>query len=198
MKKNKVEKSPHYNEIIDLLVAGYSGRYVSSYLEDEYNEKISHAALNRYKKNKLNIKAAVKKKIIENEKEKQEKIKKSQETARANAIDREVEKEIQAQESIEIAADYRYRDVKKLDDLISEAESITVDLDISPNDEKYDPYKERSLKIKYKKLALDAMRLKYDLIDEDELTVNVEDENVVRLADSIEKSRQKYLKEIEK
>lgn len=182
-RKSKVETSPHYNEIVDLLVAGYSGRYVSDYLSNQYNEKISHVALNNYKKNNLNVKAAVRKKIIEKEKQKE----KSQ--------SKQADKEIQAQESFEMAADYRFRDVQKLDDLISQAEAVNIDLDIYPGEEKYDPYKEQNLKIKLKKLGLEAMKLKYDLIDEEELNVNIQEEKIVGLAESIEKSRQKYLKE---
>ena len=65
IRKSKVETSPHYNEIVDLLVAGYSPRYVSDYLSNEYDEKISHNSLNRYRKNNLNVKAAVKQKIMQ-------------------------------------------------------------------------------------------------------------------------------------
>ena len=185
-RKSKVETSPHYNEIVELLVAGYSARYVSNYLENEYNEKISHVALNNYKKNNLNVKAAVKKKIIEKEKEKKQ------------IVSKKVESELQAQETFEIAADYRFRDIQKLDDLISQAEAINIDLDERPWDEdKYDPYKEQNLKLKMKKLGLDAIKLKYELIDEEELNVNVQNENIIGLAESIEKSRQKYLKETE-
>lgn len=176
-RKSKVETSTHYNKIVELLVAGYSARYVSNYLEDEYNEKISHVALNNYKKNNLNVKAAVKKKILEKEKEKQ------------------INKEVQAQETFEIAADYRFKDIQKLDDLISQAEDIEIDLDI--RDENYNPYKEQSLRLKMKKLGLEAIKLKYELIDEEELNVNVQNENIIGLAESIEKSRQKYLKETE-
>lgn len=182
-RKSKVETSPHYNEIVDLLVAGYSGRYVSDFLQNEYNEKITHATLNKYKKDKLNVKAAVKKKIIEKEKEK--------------AQSKEADKQIQAKESFELAADYRYNDIKKLDDLIGQAESINIDLDIHPGDEKYDPYKEQNLRIKMKKLGLEAIKLKYDLIDEEELDVNIHDERPMSSWDSIEKSRQEYLKQKE-
>lgn len=191
-RKSKVETSPHYNEIVELLVAGYSGRYVSDYLENEYGEKITHTTLIKYKKNNLNVKAAVKKKILEKEKEKkQEPIK--------NPVQKEVDRELQAQETFEVAADYRFKDIQKLDDLISQAEAINIDLDERPWDEdKYDPYKEQNLKLKMKKLGLDAIKLKYELVDEDELNVNVNNENIIGLADSIEKSRQKYLKEIEK
>lgn len=187
VRKSKVETSPHYNEIVDLLVAGYSPRYVSDYLSNEYDEKISHNSLNRYRKNNLNVKAAVKQKIIEKEKQK------------IKSVNKQADKEIKAQESFEIAADYRFKDIQKLDDLIANAKDVEVNLDnIQILDEnKYDPYREQSLKIQYKKLALDAMKLKYELIDEDELNVNVQNENVIGLADSIEKSRQKYLKEIE-
>lgn len=190
-RKSKVETSSHYNEIVELLVAGYSARYVSNYLDDEYNEKISHVALNNYKKNNLNVKAAVKKKIIEKEKEKKQK-------SIDDAVGKKVESELQAQETFEIAADYRFKDIQKLDDLISQAEAINIDLDERPWDEdKYDPYKEQNLKLKMKKLGLDAIKLKYELIDEEELNVNVQNENVIGLAESIEKSRQKYLKETE-
>ena len=187
-RKSKVETSPHYNEIVELLVAGYSARYVSNYLDDEYNEKISHVALNNYKKNNLNVKAAVKKKIIEKEKEKKQK-------SIDDAVGKKVESELQAQETFEIAADYRFKDIQKLDDLISQAEDIKIDLDI--RDENYNPYKEQSLRLKMKKLGLEAIKLKYELIDEEELNVNVQNENIIGLAESIEKSRQKYLKETE-
>ena len=194
-RKSKVETSPHYNEIVKLLVAGYSGRYVSDYLENEYNEKITHATLNKYKKNNLNVKAAVKKKILE--KEKAKKKEKAQEAAK-ESIENESDKELQAQETFEIAADYRFKDIQKLDDLISQAESITIDLDERPwDDDKYDPYKEQRNKLKLKELGLKAIKLKYELMDEEELNVNVQNENIIGLAESNEKSRQKYLKETE-
>lgn len=180
-RKSKIETSSHYNEIVDLLVAGYSGRYVSDYLENQYNEKISYVSLNKYKKEKLNVKAAVKQKIIEKEKEK--------------ATAKQAEKEINARESFEVATDYRFKDIQKLDTLISQADDIQLDLDnINIWDEqKYDPYKEQNLKIKMKELGLKALKLKYELIDEEELNVNIQDDRIIGLAESIEKSRQKYL-----
>ena len=102
VRKSKVEASPHYNEIVDLLVAGYSGRYVSDYLLTEYNEKISHASLNKYRKNNLNVKAAVKQKIIEKEKTKRrEKSQKKSAKAAEKGIEQEAEKQFQAQESLD-------------------------------------------------------------------------------------------------
>lgn len=194
-RKNKIETSPHYNEIVDLLVAGYSGRYVSEHLQNQYNEKITHATLNKYKKNNLNVKAAVRQKIIEKEKEK-----KSQELEKASkkAIDKEATKKLQVKESIEAAADYRYKDVQKLDNIISESEATTIDLSTCENAEKPDPYKLIELQIKLKKLGIEAMKLKYELIDEEELEVNINENGIIGLAESIEKSRQKYLQELKK
>ncbi len=187
-RKSKVESSPHYNEIVDMLVAGYSGRHVSDYLLNEYGEKITHATLNKYKKNNLNVKAAVRQKIIEGEKQKKKETEK--------AIENEAEKEIKANESFELATDYRFKDIQKLDKIISDSEDVTIDLgNINVDSEKYDPYKEIDLKLKLKKLGLEAMKVKYDMIDEDELDVNIHDDRPMSSWDSIEKSRQEYLKE---
>lgn len=195
-RKSKIESSPHYNEIVELLVAGYSARHVSDYLLNEYGEKISHTSLNKFKKGKLNIKAAVRQKIIEEEKKKtKENIKKTSK----NAIEKEAEKEIKANESFEIAADYRFKDIQKLDKIISHSEDVTIDLDnINVHPEKYDPYKEIDLKLKLKKIGLEAMKVKYEMIDEDELEVNIHDDRPMSSWDSIEKSRQEYLKEKKK
>lgn len=195
-RKSKVETSPHYNEIVDLLVAGYSPRYVSDYLLNEYNEKISYVTLNKYRKDNLNVKAAVRQKIIEEEKKKtKENIKKTSE----KAIGKEAEKQIKANESFEIAADYRFKDIQKLDKIISDSEDVHIDLDnITVDADKRDPYKEIDLKLKLKRLGLDALKAKYDMIDEDELDVNIHDDRPMTSWDSIEKSRQKYLKEKEK
>lgn len=199
VRKSKVETSPHFNEIVDLLVAGYSPRYVSDVLKNQYNETISHATLNRYRKENLNVKAAVRKKVIEQEKQKQKEESKAQaEKSAKNSIEQQAQKTIKSNESFDAAVDVRFKDIKKLDDLISQAESISIDLDIFPGDENYNPYKEQALRIKMKKLGLDAMKLKYELMDEDELNVNIQDDRVLGLAESIEKSRQKYLQETEK
>ena len=59
-RKSKVELSPHYNEIVDLLLEGYDSRSVSAYLENQYGEKISHVAIYNFQKNKLNVEEAIK------------------------------------------------------------------------------------------------------------------------------------------
>ena len=53
--KSAVERSEHRDEIDDLLLDGRSPRFVSSYLKNEYNESISHTAINNYKKKHLDV-----------------------------------------------------------------------------------------------------------------------------------------------
>lgn len=51
----KVEASPHFNEIYTKLCEGVSSRRISEWLKSEYNENISHAAIQRYKNNNINM-----------------------------------------------------------------------------------------------------------------------------------------------
>ena len=53
--RSAVEKSEHRDEIDDLLLQGKSPRFVSSFLKNEYDESISHTAINNYKKKHLNV-----------------------------------------------------------------------------------------------------------------------------------------------
>ena len=195
-RKSKIETSPHYNEIVDMLVAGHSGRRVSEHLLNEYGERISHVSLNNFKKKNLNVKAAVREKLIEEQKKE---AKQKAKEASKKGIEKEVSKLLQSNDSFELATDYRFKDIKKLDKLITDSENVHIDLDnIVVDPEKYDPYKEIGLKLKLKRLGLDALKAKYEMIDEDELDVNIHDDRPITSWDSIEKSRQKYLKEKEK
>lgn len=187
--KSKVEKSEHFNEIVDLLLSGFSGRYVSDYLLNEYDEKISHVAINKYKKNNLNVNAEVKKKLIKEEKKKLQKKKKS-DTKQA------VSKELIKDESISAAANIKYKDVKILDDLITDAKNIKLNLDGFITDEvPHDPYKEEKLKMDYKKLGLQAIKVKHDILkDDNTLDVNInhglselfDEEDILRFIDESE------------
>lgn len=57
--KPKVEVSPHYDEIIDLLLDGKSSREVSAYLKKEYGEVIGHNAISNYKRNHMKLEEKV-------------------------------------------------------------------------------------------------------------------------------------------
>lgn len=167
--KSKVELSPHFNEIVDLLLSGHSTRFVSNYLENEYNEKISYVALSKYKKNKLNVKAEAKKKILEKEKEKL--IKKS--------VKKAATKEAKAELSIEAATSYLTRNYERVEKFIEATEDIDLlqaleDYKTSPD---FDEGKYLSLKIQVQKLRLDHMKFETDLLEDNTLQVNVTNED---------------------
>ena len=166
--KSKVESSIHYNEIVDLLLAGNSGRYVSDYLLNEYNEKISYVALNNYKKNKLNIKAAAKKKIMEKEKNRLIK-----ENAKKAAT-----KEAKAELSMEAATSYLTRNYERAEQFIEATKDIDLvqaleDYRKSPD---FDEGKYLDMKIKVQKLRLEHMKYETDLLEDNTLNVNVTNE----------------------
>ena len=167
--KSKVESSIHYNEIVDLLLSGHSGRYVSDYLLNEYNEKISHVALSKYKKNKLNIKAAAKRKIIEKEKKKL--IKKNTKKAAT--------REAKAELSMEAATNYLTRNYERAEKFIESTADINLiqaleDYKKSPD---FDEAKYLDLKIKLQKLRLEHMKYETDLLEDNTLNVNVNNED---------------------
>ena len=81
-RKSKVELSPHYPEIVDLLLEGYSGRSVSAYLENQYGEKISHPAITKFRNEKLNVEEAIK--TQELVQKRQEELKQEEEIEKTN------------------------------------------------------------------------------------------------------------------
>lgn len=166
--KSKIESSPHFNEIVDLLLAGQTTRFVSDYLLNEYNEKISHVALSKYKKNKLNIKAAAKKKLYEKEKEKLIK-----QNAKKTAT-----KEAKAELSIEAATSYLTRNYERVEQFIESTADIDIiqalkDYKKSPD---YDESKYLDFIIKLQKIKLDHMKYETDLLEDNTLNVNVNNE----------------------
>lgn len=184
-RESKIETSPHFNEIVDLLLTGHSGRHVSDYLKNEYNEKISHTTLSKYKKDNLDVKAHVKKNILKREKAKQEAIKKQTDT------------EIKLNESFEAAVNYIDKDIKKLDNLICDAEKVVIDIEdynVTSAGDKYDPAKKIELQLKYKKLALDAIKTKHDILSDDSTTIDI-NLGMESAADAITRSLQEIKKE---
>ena len=163
--KSKIELSPHFNEIVDLLLAGNSGRYVSDYLLNEYGEKISHTSLNKYKRNKLNVKAAAKKQIIE--KEKQKLIKKNKK--------REVTKEAKKELSIEASAAPITKNYGRAEDFLNATNDIDLisELNEYKKSPDYDEVKYLDLLVKVEKIRLDYMKYQSDLFEENTLDVNV-------------------------
>lgn len=147
--KSKVEQSPHFNEIVDLLLEGWSSRKVSSYLKEQYDEDIGYNAVNTYRKNHLNVDAAV-----NNEMEK-EKLK--------LAVEKETARKTKAQKHFEKAVQKGVSTRKLLQVIISDGPELWEQL---LNDDTI------SLDVKVK-LVLQASKQEQDWVKNDESNVEV-------------------------
>ncbi len=56
---NLIESSDHFDEIVERLSRNETGKDVSTWLKNTYNEEISPRTLNRYKSTKINMEARV-------------------------------------------------------------------------------------------------------------------------------------------
>lgn len=68
-KRCKVCVSEHRNEIEKMLTEGISARRISEYIQNKYNETISHNSINTHKKKHWNIEKEVQRVAIEKESE---------------------------------------------------------------------------------------------------------------------------------
>lgn len=86
-RRSKIEMSPHYNEIVKLLLDGWGSRRVSNYLKNEYNESISHTAISNYRRDNLNVDEAVAIELQKQRKQNKEKTQPIIETAVKNTAE---------------------------------------------------------------------------------------------------------------
>lgn len=116
---NKIECSPHYREIVDLILQGESGRTISDYLKDNYNENISYSTINKYKRDNLNLEQEIKKRQIQHQQD--------------EAIAEREDLEAAINDDIEAAIDKGLEALAVLDQFIAQGGSIYDDLVNDPN-----------------------------------------------------------------
>ena len=161
-KKSKVEKSPHFDEIVTRLSKGESARSVSKWLKNQYDEDISHAALARYNKNhiamedrveaELNRRAEEKKKLQEEKKVQEEADKIETATETVNIVAETIATNMEG--VAKVAAQFP----DKFQQACYDAEDP--DSNVTSKD--------------VARLALDANKLYNDYFKNDETTVNVD------------------------
>ena len=160
--RSAVEKSEHRSEIDDLLLDGKSPRFVSKYLKNQYDESISHTAINNYRKKHLNISEAAT--VLYNEKVSKKKKKK--------AVTKVVS------------------DLEKLDIIINDCLNTNIDISRLENDPDVDQARVEDLKLKKRKQAIDAINVKNNILKNTDTNIEVNvTEGLMGLADSIAKSR---------
>lgn len=95
-RKSKVESSPHFEEIVDLLLQDKSGRYISNYLKKKYNEDIGFNAINSYRRKHIKMEQRVEAELNRRAKEKEKEKQKDD-----NLTRNEVQRQADVKESIE-------------------------------------------------------------------------------------------------
>lgn len=152
--KSAVERSKHRNEIDDLLLEGKSPRFVSAYLKNQYNEHISHTAINNYRKNKLNVPKEV---AIEYKK------RKAAEEKQAKISKKKKEK----------AVNKTLSDLEKLDYIIEDSYKTELNIEKLETDPEVDKVAVEKLKLQKRKQAIEAINTKNNILKNDDTNIEV-------------------------
>lgn len=174
-KYQKIKNSIHYNEIVQLLLEGKSSRYVSDYLQNEYNESIGHAVINNFRKDELDIKNKVNKKFQ----------KKVEEQVKAKA-ENKIRNDVQVKADIETAVNKGVNTRELLQLMIESGPQIWKQI-----------LTDKSIGSEEKmKLILQASRQELDWIKEDSVNVEVDlNANLSNLGEMIRKGVEDYKEE---
>lgn len=203
-RKSLIESSDHFDEIVERLSRNETGKDVSTWLKNTYNEEISPRTLNRYKSTKINMEARVeaelnkraqrKKELQEKKKAEKLQAEKEQSEKLDNAADSVVQNATDIRESAEDS-------IKTVSETIADnmrgVAKVAAEFPATFKKAKMDA-KDPDSNVTSKdvaRLALDANKLFNDYFKDTtpDVEVNVTNE-VIGLSDSIEQSRQKYVK----
>ena len=196
-RKSKVESSPHFEEIVQLLLAGKSGRQISTYLKEEYDEDIGFNAINVYRRNHINMEQRVEEvlnKRAEKKRKKEKKKKASAEDAKQETIEKAINETANEKANVKEAIN---------DNIDSVAETIANNMEgVARVAAELPDIFERAkrdahntdCKTEWKdvaKISLQANRIYSDYFkhEEDNIEINI-NEGFGELADAISKSRE--------
>lgn len=197
-RKSKVESSPHFEEIVQLLLAGKSGRQISTYLKEEYDEDIGFNAINVYRRNHINMEQRVEEVLNKRAEEKRKKEKKKEVSAedarKKEAIEKVINKTTNEKANVKESIN---------DNIDSVAETIANNMEgvAKVAAELPDIFKrakkdahDTDCKTEWKdvaKISLQANRIYSDYFkhEEDNIEINI-NEGFGELADAISKSRE--------
>lgn len=173
--KSAVERSEHRDEIDDLLLDGRSPRFVSAYLKNEYNESISHTAINNYKKKHLDV---TKEAIIDYTNKKSKEGKEVQSQKNREKKKEKVVKKISS-------------DLEKLDEIIEDSFNTKIDLERLVGDPDCDQVKVEGLKLKMRQQGISAVNAKTNILKQEDPTVevNVNKDVTVNLLNKVKEKR---------
>lgn len=163
--KNKVVSSPHRDEIDKLLLEGESSRNVADYLKNQYDEIISYATINNYRKVYLNVTKEAKQ--IYNAKKLKESQKKSKQKPKKSIDQKSSEKKSRSR--VDKKAQKLVGNIEELDHIISEMNDVNLEIDETlSKSEEIDPIKLLQFKLRCKELEIKAIKIKYNILKDDD------------------------------
>ena len=192
--RSAVERSEHRDEIDDLLLEGKSPRFVSAWLENTYNEKISVRTLNRYKRN-INMPKRVEAELNKRAKKKPKKKPKSKKPNKK--VEAQIEKGVQHQADKKEAAEENIQSVAKtIADNMQGVAKVAAELPKMFERTKSQAADPEVANVTFKdaaNIAIQANRLYAEYFKQEENNVEINiNAGFGELADAIRKSREKF------
>lgn len=197
-RKNLIESSDHFDEIVERLARNETGKDVSTWLENTYNEKISPRTLNRYKAEKIRMEERVEAELNRRAEAKKEAHRKKVLQENHEKITNVSEDRIQMRADSNESAEDTIRTVSEtIADNMRGVARVAAEFPETFKKAKRDALDPDSnvTSKDVARIALDANKLFNDYFKDagPDVEVNVNNE-VIGLSDSIEQSRQKYVK----
>lgn len=160
-----IESSPHYLEILQMMLDNVSGRKISKHLKDNYGEEINYGTINKYKRDNADIASLIKQVELQQKTVENGKIKIVEDTITENA---------QAQEMI----------ISKINQGINVINFIREGLTIAESKKLFQKFfDDESIPLKEKvQVAIQLAKLDLDWLKSDEPNVEVNIDNNIGLS----------------
>lgn len=195
-RQSKVESSPHFKEIVDLMVIGKSGRSISQYLKEKYDEDIGFNAINVYRRNHIHMEDRVEAELnkrAEKKKKKAQKKKKQPPKNMDDSIKDTVQEQVNEQADIKESVDDTISSVTQtIADNMEGVAKVAAELPLIFERVKKDAENQES-KTEWKdvaNLSIQANKIYNDYFkhEENNIEINI-NEGFEELANAISKSR---------
>lgn len=186
-RKNKVEQSSNYNQILDWIGEGKSSRWISRELKNRFGESIGHVAISNYRKKNI-VSEAIEIVDIQLKEEAKEKAAKEKESKKQEVIQTHVQNKKLQKEGDEKASGLAETTAKQYKGLLNVADNFEEDY-YNMRNAVYD----ETSKVNEKDVAemsFKALKLAHEISKDDtgmEETIN---DGFGELADAIKKSRE--------
>ena len=155
-----VDSSPHYLEILQMMLNKVSGRDIEQYLWDNYQEKISYSTLNKFKSDNADIAALIRQVELQQ---------KTIEDGKVAIVEDKIERDNQAQEMI----------IKEINKGINVLNFIRGGLEIADQQDLFETFfNDETIPLKEKiQVAIQLAKLDLDWLKSDDTNIDVNIDN---------------------